>query len=194
MGSLADMIDSTWRPPVLETPRLRLRAFEGTDAEALFAIASNPNVTRYTLWDAHRSLDDSHAFLRDYAAANYMIGVPDPYAIVFKETESLVGAIGAHWASEKNKCLEFGYWLAEEHWGRGIAVEAGRALLTHVFASYDVERVQAHCMEENVTSARVLEKLGVPYEGTHRSALYHRGRFWDLRMYAVLRKNWTLDP
>ena len=63
-------------------------------------------------------------------------------------------------------------------------------MLTHLFATYDVERVQAHCVEENVTSARVLEKLGVRYEGTHRSALFHRGRFWDLRMYATLRGDW----
>jgi len=181
------MIDSTWCPPVLETPRLRLRSFADADAAALFAIASNPNVRRFTLWDAHKSIDDSRTFLRDYAAANYLIGVPDPYALVLKETDGLIGAIGAHWASEKDKCLEFGFWLAEPYWGRGLAVEAARVLLTHLFASYDVERVQAHCMAENVMSARVLEKLGMTDEGTHRSALFHRGRFWDLRMYATVR-------
>jgi len=185
------MIDSTWRPPVLETPRLKLRPFEDADAEALFPIASNPNVTRYTLWDAHRSLDDCHTFLRDYAAANYLVGVPDPYAIALKDVGDLIGAVGAHWATEKNKCLEFGFWLAEPFWGRGLAVEAGRGLLQHLFAAYDVERVQAHCMAENVPSARVLEKLGLAYEGTHRSALFHRGRFWDLRMYATLRAEWN---
>jgi ribosomal-protein-alanine N-acetyltransferase len=184
------MMDSNWRPPVLVTPRLRLRPFEASDAPALLPIASNSNVTRYTLWDAHRTIEDCHTFLRDYAAANYLIGVPDPYALVLKEIDGLVGAIGAHWASEKNKCLEFGYWLAEPFWGRGLVVEAGRALLSHLFASYDVERVQAHCMAENVSSTRVLEKLGLRYEGTHRSALFHRGRFWDLRMYATLRSEW----
>jgi ribosomal-protein-alanine N-acetyltransferase len=190
MGNLAAMIDSTWRPPELETPRLRLRAFEDADAAALLEIASNPNVTRYTLWDAHKSIDDCHTFLSDYAAANYLIGVPDPYAIVLKEIGRLIGAVGAHWASEKNKCLEFGFWIAEPYWGRGLTAEAARALLNYLFVAYDVERVQAHCMAENVTSARVLEKLGLRYEGTHRSALFHRGRFWDLRMYATLRNEW----
>lgn len=185
------MIDSSWRPPVLETPRLRLRPFEDSDAAALFEIASNPNVSRYTLWESHKSLEDSHTFLRDYAAANYLTGVSDPYAIMLTETDHLIGSTGAHWASEKNKCLEFGYWLAEPYWGRGLAAEAGRALVTHVFASYDVERVQAHCIAENVASTRVLDKLGLAYEGTHRSALFHRGRFWDLRMYATLRAEWT---
>jgi RimJ/RimL family protein N-acetyltransferase len=46
-------------------------------------------------------------------------------------------------------------------------------------------------MAENVASARVLEKLGLAYEGTHRSALFHGGRFWDLRMYAALRSEWA---
>jgi ribosomal-protein-alanine N-acetyltransferase len=184
------MINPAWRPPILETPRLRLRPFEESDVDALFAVARNPNVTRFTLWDAHRTPDDARAFLRDCALASYLERLPDPYALVLKEGDALIGAAGARWASQKDRCMEFGYWLAEPFWGRGLAVEAGRALLNHLFASYDVERIQAHFMEGNTASGRVLEKLGLTFEGVHRRGLFHRGRFWDLHWYAVLRDEW----
>ena len=160
------------------------------DADALFAIASNPNVTRFTTWEAHRSRDDSVDFLRQTVPEHYREGVPDPLGIEVTESGSLIGCVGGHWTSEKNRAMEFGYWIAESHWGCGYAVEAARLLIDHLFAAYEVERVQAHCFAENVRSARVLEKLGLRHEGTHRSTLYHRDRFWDLKMFAVLRNEW----
>jgi ribosomal-protein-alanine N-acetyltransferase len=69
--------------------------------------------------------------------------------------------------------------------------EAARALLDYVFANTNVERVQAHSMAENVPSQRVMQKIGMRHEGRLRSALFHRGRFWDMEMYSILRGEWT---
>src|SRR5437868_414302 len=68
-----------WRPPTLTTERLVLRAFEDADAEPLFVHASNPNVTRFTLWDHHKSINDTLLFVRDYARCRYLEGTPEPY-------------------------------------------------------------------------------------------------------------------
>ena len=84
--------------------------------------------------------------------------------------------------------MELGYWLGEPFWGQGLATEAAGALLEHAFAGYPVERVQAHHFEGNTASGRVLEKIGMQFEGVRRRALFHRERFWDLHCYAVLRK------
>lgn len=181
------MIDPGWRPPVLETARLRLRPFELADVPALFELARNPNVSRFTLWDAHRTIDDSRMFVEDYARGRYLEGVPEPYAIVLKSTGELVGAAGCRWASQNDRCMELGYWIAEPFWGRGFAAEAARRLVAYVFAEFPVERVQAHFMEGNDASGRVLEKAGLRFEGVRRRALFHRGRFWDLHFYAALR-------
>jgi ribosomal-protein-alanine N-acetyltransferase len=167
-----------------------LRPFDDSDAKGLFEYASNPNVTRFTLWDAHRSLDDTRAFVSDYARSRYLEGVPEPLGIELKEAGRLVGALGCYWASRRDRCMELGYWVAEPYWGQGVAVEAARALLRHVFAAYEVERVQAHYIEGNHASGRVMEKLGLAFEGVRRHALFHRGRFWDLYHYAALRDEW----
>jgi ribosomal-protein-alanine N-acetyltransferase len=180
---------------VLTGPRLWLRPLDERDVDALFAAASNPAVTRYTLWEPHRTPDDTRDFLRTYAAERYREGVPDPLGIVLRGHGSIdgpvIGCVGCRWVSEKNRTMEFGYWIAEPFWGHGLAVEAVRLLMDFVFTAYSVERLQAHCFAENLPSARVLEKLGLTFEGTHRSALFHRGRFWDLKMYAILRSDWA---
>jgi ribosomal-protein-alanine N-acetyltransferase len=193
--SVPKFIDPNWRPPVLKGSRLWLRPLDERDADALFAAASNPNVTRYTLWEAHQSREDSLAFLSTYVPEHYRAGVPDPLGIVLRESREVggpvVGCVGCHWASEKNHAMEFGYWIAEPLWGCGLVGEAARLLIDYVFSAYEVERVQAHCFAENTASARVLEKLGLRFEGMHRSALFHRQRFWDLKMFAVLRNEWA---
>jgi ribosomal-protein-alanine N-acetyltransferase len=188
------MIDPNWRPPILETEHLRLRPFESADAPALFALASNPAVTRFTLWDAHRTIDDSRIFINEYALGNYLQGTPDPFAIEMKATGELIGATGCRWAAEANRCMEFGYWLGVPFWGHGLATEAARALVGHVFAAYPVERVQAHYLEGNAASGRVLEKVGLRFEGVRRHGLFHRGRFWNLHSYAALRDDWLNRP
>ena len=70
--------------------------------------------------------------------------------------------------------MELAYAVAEEHWGKGITVEASRAALNWVFQELSPERVQARCKIENKPSVRVMEKLGMKFEGTHRSEIFHR--------------------
>ena len=182
-----------WRPPRLETPRLVLRGVEESDADAVFAYASSPTITRHTLWDTHKDMIDTLEFVRDYAVSRYLEKMPEPYGICLKtDPTRVIGTVGAFWATRTNRTMEMGYALSEAHHGRGIMTEAARAVLAHVFAAYDVERVQAHCMAPNTASARVMQKIGMTFEGTLRSALCHRGTFWDMHMYSILRREFLV--
>ncbi len=184
-------MSTDWRPPTLETPRLTLRPIGEADVEAIFRYASNPNVTRYTLFETHRDRNDTLAFIRDIAMKQYEAELPGPFGICWKEDPaSILGTIGGRWATQPNKTIEIGFAIAEEFWGRGIVAEAARALIGYIFGSYDAVRVQAHCMAENTASARVMEKLGMTFEGKLRQATFRRGRSWDMLIYSVLRDEW----
>lgn len=182
-----------WRPPVLETDRLVVRAFEEADAGPLFPHAANPNVTRFTLWDYHRSIDETLFFVRDYARCRYVEGTPEPYAITLKDDpdRTPVGAVGCFPVSVPNQTMELGYWLAEPCWGRGISAEACRAVVSHAFAACEPVRMQARVVAGNRASVRVLEKLGFRFEGTLRASLARRGNFEDVLFFAVLRSEWS---
>jgi RimJ/RimL family protein N-acetyltransferase len=186
-----ELIASGWRPPTLSAERLVLRALEEVDAANLFHHASNPNVTRYTMWDAHRSIDDTKQFIIQHALPHYMEAIPEPIAICHRgDCSDIVGMIGCTWAGREHLCMELGYWIAEPYWGKGYAVESGRRLLDWIFANYTVNRIQAHCIAENVGSERVMEKLGMKYEGLSRSKIFRKGRYWDVKFYGLLRSDW----
>lgn len=179
-----------WRPPTLTTERLTLRPFTDADAEPLFSHAKNPNVARFTLWDAHQSIDDTLVFIHDYAMLRYREGSPEPYAITINPDPRPVGSLGCFWAAQVHLTMELGYWIAEPFWGKGYVVEACRAVLGHAFAEYKPARIQARVIEGNAASARVLTKLGFREEGTLRKILLRRGKQEDVRMFSILREEW----
>jgi ribosomal-protein-alanine N-acetyltransferase len=184
------MKSADWRPPTITTERLTLRAFADADAEALFAHARNPNVTRFTLWNAHTCIDDTLVFIHDYAMLRYREGMPEPYAITVKPDPRPVGSLGCFWAAQIHKTMELGYWIAEPYWGKGYVVEACRAVLAAAFAEHQPERMQARVIDGNDASARVLAKLGFHEEGTLRKFLFRRGKFEDVRIFSLLREEW----
>ncbi len=116
----------------------------------------------------------------------------EPYAIALaSDPATPIGSCGCFWASQPNKTMELGYWIAEPFWGKGIAVEACRAVLAYAFREMEPERMQARVIAGNTASSRVLEKLGFRYEGTLRSAQLRRGNFEDVLFYSMLLKEWT---
>jgi ribosomal-protein-alanine N-acetyltransferase len=185
------MMPPDWRPPTLETDRLVVRPFHEDDAAALYPYAANPNVTRFTLWDYHKSIADTRMFVHDYARLRYVEGVPEPMAVAEKgRAGHPVGAVGCFWASQPNRIMELGYWFAEPVWGRGYAAEACRAVVSYAFQACGPERMQARVIAGNAASVRVLQKLGFRYEGVLRSSLYRRGAFEDVLYFSVLRGEW----
>ncbi len=188
------MFSHDWRPATLTTERLILRAFVDADAEPLFVHASNPNVTRFTLWEHHQSLADTSMFVRDYARCRYLEGVPEPYAVCLKEDGVPIGAVGCFWASEPNRAMELGYWLGEQFWGQGIMAEACRATVAQAFATCQPERMQARVIAGNDASIRVLNKLGFHLEGTLRASLLRRGVLEDVLIFSQLRSEIAERP
>ncbi len=176
---------SGWAPPRIETPRLLLRPVTRDDAEAIYSYASNPNVSKYTLWEPHQTVQDSLKFIEDYIFHYYSKEVPEPWGMALKTVpERLIGTIGCFWTFQHSRAMEIAYALAEDHWGKGFVAEAANEVLEYCFTKYNLKRIQARCKVENTASARVMEKIGMTHEGTLRSAVFHRERFWDLHLYA----------
>src|SRR5262245_15913133 len=184
-----------WTPPTLQTERLLLRPVTADDAQAVFDYASNPNVTRFTLFETHQTIDDSRWFINDYARSRYSCKEPDPFAIAFRDAPNrMIGALGVHWASQPNGTMELGYAIGEPYWGRGVVVEAAVEVMRFVFTEYAVERLQARVFVGNDSSERVLQKLGFTREGVLRSLIFRRGAWHDLVVHSLLREEWEGVP
>lgn len=79
---------------------------------------------------------------------------------------------------------QFGYWLGEDHWGRGIASAAARALADHIGAEGLFARLEAQVFEWNPASMRVLEKAGFARDALLRCAATKDGRLIDTVLYS----------
>jgi ribosomal-protein-alanine N-acetyltransferase len=181
-----------WTPATLVTDRLILRPVTSNDAAAAFMYASNPNVTKFTLFETHQTIDDARWFVNDYRHSRYVNREPDPLAIVLKSDPlgTMIGALGAHWVSQPNETMEMGYSIAEPYWGKGLMTEACTALVRYVFTEFAVERLQARVFVGNDASERVMAKLGFTREGVLRRAILRRGQWWDVAMWSTLRQEW----
>ena len=174
--------------PALETDRLRLRPFTFADEPAVFGLASDPEIARFVRFEAHRTPADTCAFLR-LVHQHYEHGDPFAWAIVRRADDRLVGSCGFVSRAPERHAAEIGYWLGRAYWGKGYAVEAARALVRYGFEQMHLERVEAKCFVQNRAGQRVIEKLGMKYEGTDCSEMI-KGEYPELRLYAVARQDW----
>jgi ribosomal-protein-alanine N-acetyltransferase len=142
------------------------------DAEEIFhGYATDPEVTRYLVWEPHRSLADTRAFLR--ACMECWRGQSRfPWAITRGPDTASIGMIELRLDGHK---ADVGYVLAREEWGKGYMTEALTAVVEAAFALRDVYRVGAVCDVENIASARVMEKAGLVKEGVLKRYLMHPG-------------------
>ena len=182
------MLDLPEQFLTLQTPRLILRKITIEDAEDIFAYANDPQVTNYTLWDAHQSIKDTYEYLNNVAFAIYRSGKGMKWGIVEKESGKLIGTCSLH-TTPIHRRAELGYVIARDYWGQGLMTEAATAAIAFGFHVMQLLRIQAFCAVENVGSARVLEKSGMQFEGILHNYVFTKERPWDVKMYAITRSH-----
>lgn len=176
--------------PELETRRLRLRRLTMRDAQDVFAYSRDPQVARYVLWEAQTSLSDARAYLR-FMLRKYRLGEPASWGIEWKESGQIIGTIGFMWIQRENASAEVGYSLARSFWNRGIMTEALQEVIRFGFSGMNLNRIEAQHETQNPASGAVMRKCGMVKEGTLRQRLMNKGRFVDVDLYAILRRDYA---
>lgn len=176
--------------PNLETERLLLRALTLDDAEEMFAYANDPQVARYVTWEAHPDLEHTRSYLRTVEEA-YRKGAHYDWGVVYTATRKLIGTCGYVSIDRQNKRGEIGYALSRDYWGQGIITEAAREIVRFGFEELGLYRIEAVCEVPNIGSARVMEKIGMRFEGIRRGYMIVKGLPRDMKSYAILRSDYT---
>ena len=179
--------------PVLETGRLLLRPVLRKDAADIFSYASDPEVARYVLWEPHRSLSETRAYIRCVRSL-YHRGLPSSWAVVRRDSGRVIGTIGFMWYSESNSAAEVGYSLSRAEWNQGFATEALSAVIRSAFSSLSLNRLEAQHDIRNPASGRVMEKCGMVREGILRQRIRNKGEWIDVVLYAILRSDLEKRP
>lgn len=176
-------------PPNLLTPRLLLRLFKLDDAAAVQDLAGNPAIAAMTLNIPHPYPDGAAATWISTHEDNWQLGHSVTYAITRREDALLMGCIslGLH---HRQQMAEMGYWLGQPYWNQGYATEAAQAILKYGFNDLKLNRIYAYHLPRNPASGRVMQKMGMTYEGLLRQAAKKGDTFEDLILYAILREDY----
>ncbi|MEG4004568.1 GNAT family protein [Microcoleus sp. Pol11C1] len=173
--------------PTIETERLLLRKITLNDASDMFEYACNPEVSKYTMWSTHTSIEDTKYFLKSITKMYKRRELVD-WGIVHKADKKFIGTCGfVEWSMTHSRA-EIGYALSRNYWGEGYMSEAVNAVIEFGFREMLLNRILARCEVSNIASARVMEKVGMQLEGILRQHLFVKDRYWDLKLYSILRE------
>ena len=177
--------------PVLETDRLLFRAIKSSDLLDVFEYSSNPKTSQYLLWEPHENLDYTKKFI-SIVLAKYKSGEYNDWAIVHKETRKMIGTCGFTRIDEYNSIAEIGYVLNPDYWGVGFATEAAKRVVEFAFDVLKVNRVEAKFLFGNEASLKVMNKIGMKFEGYQREAMLVKGKYRTIGVASILKREYLL--
>ncbi|OXS20483.1 GNAT family N-acetyltransferase [Pseudomonas fluorescens] len=175
--------------PYLSTPRLLLHALEPHQTERLCALANGPKIadntasipSPYTLQTAQDFIEGMQEKFR--ATGLLSLGMHR------RDDDELIGVVSLR-INAAHGYGHLGGWVAASERNQGFAAEAATALMAYGFEALGLHRVGSQCFSRNKESARVMEKIGLHYEGCLRGAFLKNGVHEDMLVFAALRSEW----
>jgi len=174
-------------------PDLDLRLLEERHAATVFALVDRDReyLREWLPWvDSTLRQEDSLSFIR---ASLEQFASNSGFAAGVWWNEQFVGVVGTHKIDWLNRKVELGYWLGKNFQGQGIMTDASRAAVTHLLVEMDLNRVTIQCATGNAKSCAIPRRLGFSLEGTLRDGQLLNGRYEDLLMFAMLRRDWKVN-
>ncbi len=170
--------------PIICTERLTLRKLSVSDSTDMYEYSKKSIVTKYLLWTEHESESRSY---------NYLCGVSEWYkrgeyfdwAVTLTDSGKMIGTCGFTSFDFEHGRAEVGYVLNPDFWGQGIATEAVSAVIEFAFNELGANRVEAHFIEGNNASLRVMEKCGMTFEGYLKQYMLIKGEYKNIGFAAV---------
>lgn len=182
----------------IETERLILRPFLETDAADVFAYLKEPSVNCFACMKLH-SLEEAREEMQK------RLGETEYYfAIVLKENGRVIGEIGAYPETGEPHADEDAvrdtfspcWMLHADYHGKGYAFEAAQAFFAYLFRQKGARRIYAYTEDDNLSSQRLCERLGMRREGVFLEFVsfvkYPDGtpKYENTVQYAILKKEW----
>ncbi len=180
-------------PLVIETPRLVLRPIALTDVDDLWPYVSDPELSKMMSWDPHADRAETVAFVQSQldGLAN---GTDMTWTMVHEGRSAGVISLGhitwqfRAWRVDR---AELGYWLAPRLWRQGLVSEAALHATQWAFETLGLHKITIGCVDGNVASQRIIEKLGYRFLAIFEEDFWRFGRWQAHRRYELTAPEWT---
>lgn len=176
------------KQPTLTTDRLILRPFVLADAPAVQRLAGDWAIADTTSSIPHPYEDGAAEAWIGSHAVQLEQETAVVFAITLKDDGQLAGTISLFSIRAESRRAEMGYWIGVPYWRKGLCSEAARVVIRYGFDELGLNRIFAEHMTRNPASGRVMQKVGMTYEGTLRQHVKKWDRYEDLAVYGILRQ------
>lgn len=152
---------------VLETERLALRKLSSDDAEFILELLNEPSFIRNIGDKGVRTRDDAVKYIQNGPVASYERFGFGLYLVQLKGSGVPIGICGLL-KRETLQDIDVGFAFLPKFWSKGYAVESAAAVMDHGRHVLGIGRIVAITAPENYGSIKVLEKIGLRFEGVIR--------------------------
>jgi len=153
----------------LSTDRLRLRPIRDDDAKIIFEKwCQDSEVCKHMTWIPHTDISITHAFI-SFCLEGWSFS---HFTWLIEEIGS-GEVIGCFDATVDGHKVDVGYLIIKTRWGKGYMSEVLQSFISEAFKREDICRISAVCDIDNLASKKVMEKVGMSYEGILKSWLIH---------------------
>jgi RimJ/RimL family protein N-acetyltransferase len=171
------------RAVVLETERLVLRQPTLADVKAIARVVGDKRVSINLRRVPHPySADDAISFVTTTAATIDTV-------FLVEHERAAVGLVGVSWENEN--APELGYCFGVDHWGKGYATEAARAVIDYAFEEFAIDQLLAGARVLNPASRHVLEKCGFQWTGVELHRFLALGSSTPVDRFKLERSVWA---
>jgi RimJ/RimL family protein N-acetyltransferase len=173
----------------IATDRLVLRPIQIEDKKAIFEYRSDAEANKFQGW-IPRTVEEVEEFIGRVAKKIDAPGTWFQFVLLEKASDKLIGDFGLHFIGSENRQVEIGFTLSKSFQGKGYASEAFIHIVDYLFYTLKKHRIIASIDPENISSIKLVEKLGFRKEAHFLESIFLHGKWVDDVVYALLEKDW----
>lgn len=178
----------------MRTERLIIKKIELSDADSMFNIWSNDEVTKFMNIDSMKTKSQAEEMIKFFQKADEEKQANRMAIYLREDGNKAIGSCGFNYFNCENARAEIGYELDDKYWRNGYMLEALSALINYGFEEYKLNRIEAKVEINNLPSQNLLERLGFIKEGTLREYEKSNDIYQDIVMYSMLKYDEHLLP
>jgi len=184
------MVNINNQQPTLITKRLIIRPYTLQDAPDLQRLIGECDIAATMVHVPHPYIDGMAEEFISKQQESFKKGLMIAFAITHRQNGFFIGGISLNNIDKQSELAEMGYWIGKPYWNQGYGTEAARAILKYGFEALGLNRIYANYFKQNLASGRIMQKIGMKYEGCQRQQFKKWGNFVDLVLYGILKSEY----
>ncbi len=182
------MFEKKW-----STRRLIIREYKKSDIDSFLSVVRQPEIYRTTYGIPLEYSRERAEWWFDVIKQNMKNRHAFEFAVLLKDNGQYIGNVGLININDLHHRADISYYIDRDYMNCGYATEAAEVMLRYGFTKWNFNKIAGCCMSCNPASRRVMEKIGMKYEGTLRQELYKEGDYYDIDRLSILKSEYSTN-